>query len=282
MTKVHIVTDSGADIPQDICEQMKISVVRFKVVIGDKSYEDPDPDLFWELVGTPPPYPKTSQPSPGDFQKVFKKLTADGSAIICPTVTEKHSGTFNSACLASKEVKKVFVVDSRFLSLGLGFQVLEAAKAAQEGRSVKEILALVEEIRRASRLEFMMETLAYLKEGGRVNGIISILEKGRKFFKFKLILTINKRGSIIPSLLGGARSRRRALEKIANSVAKSGPLKYLGIIHTRRPKIAERFAEILAEKAGFPKEEIWVIETRGGLSSHAGPGVLGAAWVLSV
>ena len=282
MTKVRIITGSGADIPQDICKQMEISVVPYKVVIGNKSYEDPDPDLFWELVGTPPPYPKTSQPSPGDFQRVFEKLTADGSAVICLTITKKHSGTFNSAWLASKEVKKVFVVDSRSLSLGLGFQVLEAAKAAQEGRSVKEILTLVEEIRSQTHLEIMLETLAYLREGGRVDGVISQLEKLRSYFNLKLILTVNKRGSLIPSLLGVAKSRRRTLEKIANSVARYGPLKYLGVIHTRRPETARGFAYLLSKKTGFPEEEIWVIETRGGLSSHAGPGVTAAAWVMSV
>lgn len=281
MTKVRIITGSGADIPQDICKQMEISVVPYKVVIGNKSYEDPDPDLFWELVRTPPPYPKTSQPSPGDFQRVFEKLTADGSAVICLTITKKHSGTFNSAWLASQAFKKVFVVDSRFLSLGLGFQVLEAAKAAQEGRSVKEILTLVEEIRSQTHLEIMLETLAYLREGGRVDGVISQFEKLRSYFNLKLILTVNKRGVLVPSLLRSARSRRRALEKIANSVARYGPLKYLGVIHTRRPETARGFAHLLSKKTGFP-EEIWVIETRGGLSSHAGPGVIAAAWVVSV
>ena len=281
MTKVRIVTDSGADIPKDICEKMGVTVVPFKVVIGSKSYDDPHPDTLWKLIGTPPPYPKTSQPSPGDFQKVFKELTADGSAVICLTITSKHSGTFNSAWLASQGFEKVFVVDSRSVSLGIGFQVLEAAKAAQKGATVEEILALVEEIRKRTYLEIMLETLSYLKEGGRVNGIISRLEKLRKFFKLKLIITINKRGFLVPSLLGGARTTKRALEKITNSIAKYSPLKYLGVVHTRRVKRAELFAQLLAEKTRFSKK-IWVGETRGALSSHAGPGVIGAIWVVSV
>lgn len=279
--KVRIVTDSEANISKDICKEMKISVVPVKIIIAGKSYDELPPDTFWKLVGTPPPYPKTSQPSPRDFQKVFRKLTADGSAVVCLTTTARHSGVFNSACLGAQEIEKVFVVDSRSASLGLGFQVLEAAKAAQEGRSVKEILALVEKIRKRTYLEIMLETLAYLRKGGRVDGVISQLERLRSYFNLKLIITINRKGFIIPSLLGGARTKKRGLEKIANSIAKS-PLKYLGVVHTRRPETARDFAHLLSEKTGFPEEEIWVIETRGGTSSHAGPGLLGAAWVLSV
>jgi DegV family protein with EDD domain len=132
---IHIVTDSGCDLPPHLLEEFEIEVVPLVVRFGTDVYDDDELSVeeFWAKMSGPH-HPRTSQPSVGTFERVFERLIAQGKQVLCLTVTSKHSGTFNAARLAAQrfgQAAKVF--DSLSLSLGLGLQALAAAQAARVG-----------------------------------------------------------------------------------------------------------------------------------------------------
>ncbi len=143
---VRIVTDSGGDLPLQLRQEYDIESVPLTVHFGAEVYRDGEltVDEFWEKAAGPH-HPQTSQPPVGAYEEVFERLVALGKQVLCVTITGKHSGTFNAAHLAAQRFgEAVTVFDSLSLSLGEGVQALVAAEAARAGRSMAEILALLE------------------------------------------------------------------------------------------------------------------------------------------
>ncbi len=271
---IRVVTDSGCDLPQRLVERFKIAVVPLIVRFGTEVYQDGELSVgeFWEK-GAGPHHPQTSQPSAGAFEEVFERLVAQGKQVLCLTLTGKHSGTFNSACLAAQrfgEAVKVF--DSLSLSLGLGIQTLAAAQAAQAGRSMQEVLALLKDMRARIRVLLVFDTLENLRRGGRADGFIAVADRMTRALNIKPVINIVD-GQL--RLLGAARSFQRGLRRILSLVERLGPLEHLAVVHTRRLETAQEMAGRLAERTGFPRERIWVEETGPALASHAGTGVIG-------
>ena len=271
---IRVVTDSGCDLPRRLVERFKIAVVPLIVRFGTEVYQDGElsVDEFWEK-GAGPHHPQTSQPSAGAFEEVFERLVAQGKQVLCLTLTGKHSGTFNSACLAAQrfgEAVKVF--DSLSLSLGLGIQTLAAAQAAQAGRSMQEVLALLKDMRARIRVLLVFDTLENLRRGGRADGFIAVADRMTRALNIKPVINIVD-GQL--RLLGAARSFQRGLRRILSLVERLGPLEHLAVVHTRRLETAQEMAGRLAERTGFPRERIWVEETGPALASHAGTGVIG-------
>ncbi len=271
---VRIVTDSSCDLPRRLVERFKIAVVPLIVHFGLEVYDDGDLPVeeFWQKAAGPD-HPQTSQPSVGTFEEFFGQLVAQGKQVLCLTITGKHSGTFNAAHLAAQrfgEMVKVF--DSFSLSLGLGLQALAAAQAAQAGRSMQEILALLEDTRARMRLMIVLDTLENLRRGGRADGFIAIADRMTRALNIKAIINVVD-GQL--RLLGAARSFQGGLRRVLNLVERLGPLEHLAVVHTRSHEMAEEMANRLAERIGFPRERIWVRETGAVLACHAGAGVIG-------
>ncbi len=271
---VRIVTDSSCDLPRRLVERLKIAVVPLIVRFGPEVYNDGElsTEEFWEKADGPHP-PQSSQPSAGAFEQVFEHLVAQGKQVLCLTITGKHSGTFNSACLAAQRFGNVVeVFDSLSLSLGLGLQALVAAQAARAGRSMQEILTLLEDLRARMRLMILLDTLENLRRGGRANGFIAVVDRMTRAFDIKPIINVVD-GQL--RLLGVSRSFQGGLKRVLNLVERLGPLEHLAVVHTRRQETAEEMADRLAERIGFPRERIWLRETVAVLASHAGKGVIG-------
>ncbi len=271
---IRVVTDSGCDLPQRLVERFKIAVVPLIVRFGTEVYQDGELSVgeFWEK-GAGPHHPQTSQPSVGAFEEVFERLVTQGKQVLCLTITGKHSGTFNAARLAAQrfgEAVKVF--DSLSLSLGLGIQTLAAAQAAQAGRSMQEVLALLKDMRARMRVMLVFDTLENLRRGGRADGFIAVADRMTRALNIKPVINIVE-GQL--RLLGAARSFQRGLRRILSLVERLGPLEHLAVVHTRRLETAQEMAGRLAERTGFPRERIWVEETGAALASHAGTGVIG-------
>ena len=258
-------------------ECLKIAVVPLIVRFGSEVYEDGElsAEDFWQrAVGLH--HPQTSQPSAGTFEEVFERLIAQGKQVLCLTLTSKHSGTFNSACLAALRFgDAVRVFDSLSLSLslslGLGIQVLEAAQAAWDGCSTQEILERLENLRERMRFAIVLDTLEYLQRGGRADGFIAVADRMTRALNIKAIINVVD-GQL--RLLGAARSFRSGLKRVLDLVEDLGPLEHLAVVHTRSQEMAEQMADWLAERTGFLRERIWVRETGPALASHAGPGVI--------
>jgi DegV family protein with EDD domain len=277
---IKVVTDSGCDLPPHLVNEFEIEVVPLIVRFGTEVYDDGElsPEEFWEKASGPH-HPETSQPSVGAFEAVFERLAARGKQVLCVTVTGKHSGTFNAAHAAAARLgEAVTVVDSLSLSLGLGLQALTAAQAAQAGRSMPEILALLEDLRERMHLTIVLDTIENLRRGGRADGFIAIAERMTQALDIKLIVNLVE-GRL--RLLGAARSFKSGLRRVVNSIERMGPLEYLAVAHARRGEVAAKTADQLAERTRFPRERIWVRETGVVLATHAGRGVMGILAVLS-
>ena len=271
---IRIVTDSSCDLPPHLVEAFEIEVVPLIVRFGSDVYRDGElsAEEFWEKASGPH-HPETSQPAVGMFEAVFERLLAQGKQVLCLTVTGKHSGTFNAACLAAQRFgEAVQVFDSLSLSLGLGLQALAAAQAARAERSMQEILALLEDLRSRMRLTIVLDTLENLRRGGRADRFIVLAGRMTQALNIKLIVNLVE-GQLRP--LGVARSFKRGLRRVLELVGRMGSLEHLAVVHTRSQKVAEDMAHRLAERTGFPRARIWVRETGAVLAAHAGPGVIG-------
>ena len=277
---IRIVTDSGGDLPLEPKQEYDIETVPLTVHFGAEVFRDGDltVDEFWEKAAGPH-HPQTSQPPVGAYEEVFERLVALGKHVLCVTLTGKHSGTFNAAHLAAQRFGgAVTVFDSLSLSLGEGVQALVAAEAARAGRSMAEILALLENLRARMRLLIVLDTLENLRRGGRAAAFIAVADRMARALNIKVIINLEE-GQL--RLSGAARSFKSALARVLGTVEQLGPLEHLAVVHTRNPHTAQQVAEELAQRTRFPRERIWVRETEGVLAVHAGPGVIGVMAVPS-
>jgi len=259
-------------------DRLGIIVVPLIVTFGNETYLDGELDVetFWrktEMV-----HPHTSQPPVGVFDKAFASLVDEGSDVICITVTSKHSGTFNSAWTAAQRFGgKVAVFDSESLSWGETFLAQAAGEAARAGKSLGEILTLLEDLRNRLRIFILLDTIEFLEKGGRAAKFISIVKQVVRFFNIKLLLTM-KEGEL--KLLGTANSFSRGLLRMEREIQALGPLERRAVMHIRCRETAERFARSLAAKITPPLPEVPSVETGAVLSCHGGPGVVAAGAVL--
>jgi len=279
MSKVAVVSDSACDLRPELQEKYGITVVPLVIRFGQEVhlYGEITLDEYWEKVfeGTHPP--ETSQPSVGQFEQTFGPLVQEGYDVVCLTITGKHSGTFNSAYAASQSFPgRVSVFDTLSLSLAQGCQVIAAAKAAAEGRSLEEVLALLESIRNRMQMFIGLDTIEFIRRGGRADKLIPALDRMARVFKIKVLLQVVD-GELKP--LGIARSRAKVAQRIKEEIARHGPAEMLVVAHTRCPDEVAALAQSLAEQEGFPVDDMLIGEVGPALSSHAGPHALAAAVV---
>ncbi len=206
MSKIRIVTDSTADLSQELVERYQIKVVPLDVLIEGIAYKDKidlTNEEFYEILRSIKDLPTTSQPSPAVFADVYRELAAEGAEhIISIHISSDLSGTYQSSVLAAGMVEQEVAVhnfDSRSATMGLGLVVLSAARMVEEGHSVEEILDSVKVIIQKLDLYFLLDSLDNLHKGGRIgkashlfgsllnikpvlnlsNGVISAYEKVR-------------------------------------------------------------------------------------------------------
>lgn len=271
---VRIVTDSGCDLPPPLRQQLDIESVSLTMHFGSEIYHEGEltADEFW-AKSAGPHHPQTSQPPVGAYEEVFERLVALGKQVLCVTITGKHSGTFNAAHLAAQRFgDAVTVFDSYSLSLGQGLQTVVAAEAARAGRSMAEIVATLESLRARMRLMIVLDTLENLRRGGRAAAFIAVADRMARALNIKVIINMEE-GQL--RLSSAARSFKSGVARVLDAVAQMGPLEHLAVVHTRNLATAQQAADQLAQRAGFPRERIWLRETEGVLAVHAGPGVVG-------
>ena len=178
---IRIVVDSTCDLPSDMIKAHNISVVPLYVNMGNREYRD-GVDLskneFYDRLPMTSPFPTTATPSPTVFQQVYEQLYREGATeILSLHISVALSSMINNAVLAAREFNdaKVTVFDSQQLGLGIGFQALTAAEAIKAGRSMPEILALLQDQIKRTHVFAALDTLEYLKRSGRMNGVVSYL-----------------------------------------------------------------------------------------------------------
>ena len=234
-------------------------------------------DEFWAKVRQGPPFPGTSQPPTGLYEEAFRSLIAQGNHVLCLCITSKHSGTLNSAYAAAQSFPgQVTVFDTLSLTLGQAYQAITASQMAAEGHSLEQILARLEGIRTRTHFGIALDTIEYLRRGGRADQIMPVLERVCRVLNIKPLLGIVD-GQL--KLLGAARSREKSWSHIAQELSKHVPAEAVIVAHTRLGAEAPGFARTLAKQLNFPLEQIPIAETGAILSCHAGPGVMAAAVV---
>ncbi|HSN93496.1 MAG TPA: DegV family protein [Anaerolineaceae bacterium] len=190
---IKIVTDSTSDLPADLVRQYNLSVVPLYLIWGDQQFIDNvsiTKEAFFARLPLDPVAPTTSQPSVEDFAKVFREAKTEGaSEIICVTVAKDLSGTFQSATAAARDSEiKVHVVDSAATTMGLGYQVLAAARALEAGGSVKDALNAIKPVRNNLVTMVGLQTIEYAVRGGRLGGAMKWLGST---FSLKPIITLD-------------------------------------------------------------------------------------------
>ena len=273
MTKVKIVTDSTVDIDRALLDELNVEVVPLSITIDGTSYLDRvdiSATEFMKKMSESKDLPKSSQPAVGDFVEVYNRLGADGSRIISIHMTGGMSGTVGSAESAAKiSESDVTVVDSRFISFALSFQVMEAAKMAKEGKLVEEIIARLDVIRENTELFIVVDTLDNLVKGGRI---------GRGKALIGSLLNIKPIASLedgVYTPVTKVRSHSQLVKFLTKRFAEDTAgktIKAVGISQANAIKLATTLKESLMEASGY--QDVGIAETTPVIATHTGPGAI--------
>ena len=272
---IRIVTDSSCDLPSGLIEQYGISVLPCYVVVDDQTFKDGleiQADDFYRRLLADGRTPTTAQPTPSDFQTVYRELVGQGDQIISIHVSSKLSGTLNSAQQAKASLddgSAVEIIDSQLASIPLGLAVLDAAIMASKGGSVHDIAGQIRQRLSLHHGLFALDTLEYLQKGGRIG-------KARAFMgsvlHVKPILRLQD-GEAHP--VERPRNRERAMSRLVELVQELAPVRRLAVIYSTDP---DRMVELKQGLTGIlPADQI--IESRFGstLGTYIGPDALGVA-----
>ncbi len=280
MSKIAIVTDTACDLPKEVQAQYGIHTVPLMVRFGTEQYLEWDltREEFWRKALQAPPYPGTSQPSIGLYEQTYTPLVEQGAHVLCLTITSKHSGTYNSACAAAQKFPgQVTVFDTLSLSLAQGYQAIAASRAAAEGQSVEEILALLDSLRARTHLYIGLDTIDYLRRGGRAHRVMPILQRVVRVLSIKPILNVVE-GEL--TLGAAARSRQKVMAWIREQLKKWAPAEMLFGIYTRGGSDETcSLVHKLAQQLDFPLEQAMIGEAGPALSCQGGPAIIAAAIV---
>jgi DegV family protein with EDD domain len=273
MARIRVVTDSTADIPEELRREAGIEMVPLSVNFGNESLLD-KVDIssaeFVRRLTTSKALPTTAQPPPGLFAETYARLADEGAeGIVSIHLSEKLSGTIGSARIAAEEVAdrvKVEVVDSRSVSLGLGFPVLEAARAAAGGADLETIVATVTKMIPNMHIIFFPDTLEYLQKGGRIGRAAMV---AGSILSLKPLMRLDE-GVVVPH--ERTRTRSKAIDGLVNFARDFPHIRQMGAL-----RLGESDMETLLTRLNpiFPREKILVIETSPVIGVHLGPGALG-------
>jgi DegV family protein with EDD domain len=277
---VRLVCDSTADLSDADRDAGRVIVVPLKVIFGEESLIDGvdiDAERFYERMRNSTRNPTTSQPTPAEFEAAFRDAAADGSSVVCTTLSAEMSGTHGAAVQAREAVPEldVHVVDTRTVAIGHNAIVRAAVEAAAQGRTAAEIVELIQGIIPRQRSIFTVDTLEYLRRGGRIGGARALLGS---VLNIKPVLQVAD-GRIEPH--DRVRTYQRALDRIASEViAATGET-------GRRARVVLGHADRLADCRGLAdrvrdhcESEPDIIEIGPIVGCHAGPGTIGLSFYL--
>jgi DegV family protein with EDD domain len=269
---IKIVTDSAADLPTEITNELDITVVPVYLLFGKQVLRDRvdigEDDLYQRLQDGPI-HPTTTQPTPKDFAEVYQRLSQEADNIISIHISGKLSGTYNSAMQGIKLMKDgcpIDLVDSHTVSMALGQVVMVAATMVRAGKGRQEILEELKKIIPCVRILVLFDTLKYLAKGGRIGKAKALLGS---VLNVKPILTI-KDDEFVP--VSRVRSRSKGIEKLFNFIEDTHDIQDLAVIHSTTPDEAKSLADCAASI--IPKEKIVIARLGPALGVHGGPGVL--------
>lgn len=271
MGNLKIVTDSSCTMSKSVRDQLNIHVVPLSVMIDGVVYPDNDQltgESFMEMMAQAKELPKTSQPPIGEFAALYDELGKDGSEILSIHMTKALSGTAEAARQASHLSKsKVTVIETGMTDQALSFPVIRAAELAKEGKSLSEVLPVVEEIMGKTKLYIGLSTLENLVKGGRIGRAKGMLSS---ILNMRVIMEL-KNAELIPVVKGrGPKTFNKWFQELKEELKNNPYVKKIGISYAGGLEQAEKFKKDLEEM--YPKMDICLLHTTPIIATHTGEG----------
>jgi DegV family protein with EDD domain len=277
MPGVRIVTDSSCDLTKQEAQDLGVEIVPLTIRFGSTEYTDRvelSVEEFYEKMAAADDLPETSAPAPGTFELAFAKARDEGAdAVVCVTISSDLSATMQSALTAAKAFGDeigVHVVDGRSLTSALGTLVIEAARAAQDGRDAAAIQALLADLIARTRVFGALSTLENLKKGGRIGGATAMLGS---MLSIKPLIDIS---TGVVEEAGKQRTRRKSLQWLYDRMRAEGPIEHVAVYHGDAPDIDD-FLTLIAPD--FPKDSVRVGKIGAVIGTHGGPEIIGVSWI---
>ena len=275
---IHIVTDSASDISLEEAKELGIEIVPLSVRFGEAEYTDLI-DLsvsdFYQKMSESDLLPSTAAPSPGAFEAAFKRCVEAGAeGVVCINLSLALSATGQAAQLAADalvDTVTVKCIDSKSITSGLGTIIRKAASAAKAGKSMDEIVSLVEGLASKTRIFATLDTLENLKKGGRIGGAKAMVGT---MLQFKPCLDLSS-GEVVEA--GRQRTRKKSLMWLKEVLENEGEITDLCIIHGDAPDV-EEFADLISDLV--PQENIRINQLGAVIGTHGGPRVLGVTYLV--
>ena len=279
MTKVALVTDSTAYIPDEIAQQYNLRIIPQVLIWGDQTLRDGvdiTPTQFYERLATSTTMPSTSQASPAIFDQTFRELLDAGYEVLTVTLASRLSGTMASALQAKENFPgaPIEIVNSDTTSMAMGFQVLEAARLADKGGSLAECKQLVEKARQNCGLFVTLETLEFLHRGGRIGGAQRFLGTA---LNIKPILELRD-GRLEPIERVRTRSKAiaRLVELVEQCVGGRTPV-HLATLHANAEQDARDLLDQIDHRIKIVEKVVAHVSPVVG--THVGPGTVGLTFL---
>ncbi|MDE3085617.1 MAG: DegV family protein [Acidobacteriota bacterium] len=279
MPGIRVVTDSACDLPPQLAEDRGVRVVPLTIRFGEEEFVDREQlstKEFWDRVTTGTVMPETAAPAPGAFRNAFLGAAEEGAeGVVCVTLSSGVSATYQAAMTAAADLAgqvPVTVVDSMSMTMGQGHMVLAALEAAEVGAGLDEVVAEVESCRTRSRVFGVIDSLDFLKRGGRIGGAAQLLGS---LLSIKPVIEI--RGGVV-EVESRQRTRARSLSYMASKASTAGRLERISVANG----VATDIDELLSHLAGVDCErELVVAELGPVIGAHGGPGTIGLCFELA-
>ena len=269
---IKVVTDSTADLPEELVREHDIKIVPAYVLVGGKTYRDgidiSQDEIYRRMVEMEQTV-TTSQPPPSDFAEVFRSLLKDADHIISIQVTSKLSGIYASALSAKdmlEEGSRIHVVDSQLTSMGMGMLAVMAARLAEAGDTIENIVNEVKLAITNTNIWATFDTLKYLHRGGRIGKAKALVGS---MLNIKPLLTM-RNGEIMP--IGVARTRNRAIERLVELASSISGVHDMAVVHSTSPDEALDLKNRLSH-ISLPGP-VSISRLGPALGVHGGPGTL--------
>lgn len=276
MKRIALVTDSTADLTDEIIKECDIHTISLKVRFGDREYSSDElsSNEFYQRLSEADVLPKTSQPTPDEFGRLYSKLLDSYQEVISIHLSSALSGTFNAANVAKEKFKeKIHIIDSKNISLGMGLIVMEAAKNIKEGYDTKWIVENLTKARKNIETLFTLNTLEYLQKGGRIGRVQGFMGS---LLNIKPIIRVGDDG--VYHTFGKAHSQKKALDHVAQALLElTKGRKYMKLVvaHGAAQQAGTYLKETLENALQLPASVFTQVGPVIGV--HTGPGTVGAA-----
>ena len=266
------VTDTGADIPASLLSELNITTVPLYIYFGNEVYKDGidiGPDELYKRLIDGPIHPTTTQPMPSDFTDIYQEISKETDEIVSIHLSSKVSGTYNSAMQGKESLQdkcRIEVIDSTSLSMGLGLITLAAARVAQDGGTLQQVVEEANKSIRKTQLLGVLDTLKYLLAGGRITKARATIGS---LLKVKPILTTHE-GELVQT--GLARSYSKGIDKLYEFVNNTNNVEEMAIVSStveeEATSLKKRLSSFIAE------DKIHMARIGAALGVHGGPGTL--------